>query len=104
MLPLHDHVKGNPAPRATRTCRRWTRQQLPADLAAELRAARHLQGLSLRETAHRGGISAGYLSRLERGLRAPRRAVAERLVDVLRLDGEVADELLEAAVEEWRLR
>ena len=76
-------------------------RRLPADLAAELRSARHRQGLSLAEAAQAVGITKPYLSRLERGLRAPRRAVAGRLCEVLDLDDETAAWLLDEVADEW---
>ena len=53
----------------------------------------------MRVTARAIGIDPGYLSRLELGQRAPRMAVAVRWVRVVGLDGDLADELLDAAVE-----
>jgi len=77
----------------------WTRRLLPPDLAADLRHARQARGFTLRHAAALIGVSAGYLSRLERGLRAPRMAVAERWAAVLRVDGDLAGELRDAAVD-----
>ena len=76
-------------------------RRLPADLAAELRHARHRQALSLAQAAQAAGITKPYLSRLERGLRAPRRAVAGRLIQVLDLSDEVAEWLLDEVADEW---
>jgi hypothetical protein len=73
------------------------RHLLPADLAAELRAARLRVG-SLRRCAARAGIAAGYLSRLERGERAPSVSVARDLCDALKLEHNLAERLLAAAV------
>jgi transcriptional regulator with XRE-family HTH domain len=72
---------------------------LPADLAAELRAARERRGLSLRAAARLAGIDPGYLSRLERGLRAPRRPVVERLVVELDLDPATTEALIAEAAD-----
>lgn len=70
---------------------------LPPDLAHALRLARLRQGLSLREAARLVGISTGYLSRLERGLRAPRNRVALALTVALDLEDYLAATLLEEA-------
>ena len=72
---------------------------LPPDLAADLRSARQDRGLSLQAAARAIGIDAGYLSRLERGLRAPRLAVAVRWAKVIGLDQRVQERLLDEAVE-----
>ena len=63
----------------------------PLDLATELRAACHTRGLSPSRAARLAGISKPYLSRLARGLRAPRPAVAGRLAVVLTLDDATAE-------------
>ncbi|MBW2257619.1 MAG: helix-turn-helix transcriptional regulator [Deltaproteobacteria bacterium] len=55
--------------------------------------------MSPRVAAGAIGISAGFLSRLERGQRAPRTATAVRRVRALDLDDDVAEDLLDAAVE-----
>jgi len=90
-------------PRPTQGQRVWTRHLLPPDLAADLRHAREVKGVSLRVAAKAIGIDAGYLSRLERGLRAPRMSVAVRWARVLDLDEDVAEQLLDAAVVMRRL-
>ncbi len=77
---------------------RWQRRQLPVHIADELRLARQRLELSQRQVARLARISSPYLSRLERGLRAPRMPVAVRLAEVLSLDGEVMEELLDEAV------
>jgi len=76
-------------------------RRLPPDLAAELRHARLRRGLSLSQAAQAAGITKPYLSRLERGLRAPRRAVAGRLIRVLDLSDEVAEWLMDEVADEW---
>lgn len=74
------------------------RRTLPPDLADELRAARTRAGWTLRQAAPRLGVSVPFLSRLERGLRAPSAAVAERLAGGLALAPPVADRLRAHAV------
>ena len=68
---------------------------LDPDTAAELRLARKRLGLSLRQAARRARISPSYLSRLERGLRAPRVATAMRLQRVLDLDEGTVERLID---------
>jgi transcriptional regulator with XRE-family HTH domain len=79
----------------------WERHLLPLDLADELRSSRLELGLSLHQVAREAGISAPFLSRLERGLRAPRRPTAARLIRALALDDDTADELLGSAIDPW---
>lgn len=50
---------------------------------SQIRAARLAAGLSLREVARRAVIDAGYLSQIERGIRAPSPAFLARLSEVL---------------------
>ncbi len=52
----------------------------------EIRAARQALGLSLRETARRAHVNAGYLSQIENGNRIPSAAVLRALGDVLVAD------------------
>ena len=88
----------NPAP-TVNTYR--PRHLLPPDLAEQLRAARIRAGLSLREAAAMAGVSASFISRLERGLRAPRVDTARRVARVLGLDEGVEGWLMDEAVEPW---
>ena len=74
---------------------------LPLGLADALRHARLERRLSLRQAARLARIDHSFLSRLERGLRAPRTGVAVRLARVLELDDDLAEELLAAAVDEY---
>ena len=67
---------------------------LDLDTAHELRLARERLDLSLRQVARQARISPSYLSRLERGLRAPRVATAMRLRRVLDLDEELVERLI----------
>ncbi len=67
---------------------------LPIDVATSLRAARLEQDIGLREAACKIGIDPGYLSRLERGHRAPRIGVAQQIIWSLDLDDDLADRLL----------
>jgi len=90
-------MHGQPVPQGHP--RTWTRHLLPPDLAADLRHAREARGLSLRATARAIGIDAGYLSRLERGQRAPRMAVAVKWARALGVDGEVEERLMAEAVD-----
>lgn len=50
-----------------------------------LRAARHRQGLSLRETAAMADLSIGYVSKVERGIKQPSLTTLRRLAPVLGL-------------------
>lgn len=59
------------------------RRMPPPELGSVLRAARERAGLGARETARRAGLSAGYVTNLEKGARRPSRSVALRLADVL---------------------
>jgi len=74
---------------------------LPLDLADALRYARLERRLTLRQAARLAHIDHSYLSRLERGLRAPRIGTAVRLAQVLDLDDDLAEELLAASVDEY---
>ena len=97
MLDHHPRPRGQPCPEDNTV---WERHLLPADLAAELRSARHALRLGLREAARAAAVSAGYLSRLERAERCPRVGVAVRLAAVLDLDDDLATELIDASVED----
>lgn len=77
--------------------RHQSRQQLPRDLAAALRAARVASGLGLRAMAREIPLSAGYLSLLETGQRCPSAAVAHDLVAALKLPLDLESRLLAAA-------
>jgi transcriptional regulator with XRE-family HTH domain len=83
-----------------------TRHEIGAELGAKLKAARCRRGWSLRVAGQRVGIAHGYLALLESGVRAPRLAVADRLIEELRLSDDVADRLLAATAPEsrWWLR
>ena len=96
MLDCRPRPQGQACPEGNRV---WRRNLLPADLADGLRRARQARGLSLRQAAREAGISAPFLSRLERAERCPRTAVAARLVRALQLHDDLADELLAAAVD-----
>lgn len=76
------------------------RQQIPRDLGTAIRAARQRAGWSLRDLGSALGLSAGFLSRLERGLRAPSSTVAADLTDVLDLDDATAARLRWHAVDD----
>ena len=56
--------------------------------------------MSCRAAAPRIGIAAGDLWCLEAGARAPRIDTADRLIDTLRLEDDVADRLLDAVAPE----
>lgn len=62
-----------------------TRHVLPLPVAAILRRERLARGWTLRRTEREAGVSNGYVSMLERGLRAPSFAVADCLVAAFRL-------------------
>lgn len=76
------------------------RRKIPRDLGAEIRAAREDAGVTLRDLGRALGLSAGFLSRLERGLRAPSATVALDLIDVLDLDVPTAARLRWHAVDD----
>lgn len=70
----------------------------PAEVSQMLARARMRRGWRLREAAARLGISAGYLSRLECGQRAPSVRMARRLAEGLRLTDAERAELYAVAV------
>lgn len=76
----------------------------PAELGPMLNRARLRAGLRGTEAARLVGISRQYLVRLESGQRCPSVDVAERLVEVLGIDGADRVLLLEAAVKPERRR
>lgn len=73
------------------------RHYLSPDVAAGLRAARLGLGLSFRDAARRVGIGYGYLSELEHSHRCPSVTVAHALITALRLDEDLARQLLQEA-------
>jgi len=73
---------------------------LPPPLAAALRQARLQARMTVREAAARAGISAPFMSRLERGERCPRPDVARRLAAALWLDDRLAQTLIDHAADE----
>ncbi|MFB6567374.1 helix-turn-helix domain-containing protein [Streptomyces noursei] len=75
------------------------RRTPPSGFAPALAGARQRAALGVRATARAVGISPGYLSRLERGLRCPSRSVAEQLIVVLQVDGDERAVILGAAVD-----
>jgi transcriptional regulator with XRE-family HTH domain len=97
MLDHHLGLGGQAAPLGNAV---WERHLLPPDLADGLRRTRQARGLSLRQVARMAGISAGFLSRLERAERCPRVSTAVRLAAVLDLDDDLADELIGASVDD----
>jgi transcriptional regulator with XRE-family HTH domain len=76
------------------------RREIGPELGAELKAARQRAGLTYRAAAQRIGIAPGYLWCLEAGVRAPRIDTADRIIDSLRLEDDVADRLLDAVAPE----
>jgi transcriptional regulator with XRE-family HTH domain len=66
------------------------RHRLPADLAAELRAARVDCGLGLRQVARGLGASPGYLTLLEQGKRCPSIAFAREFAAAVKLRPDLA--------------
>ena len=74
--------------------RQRTRRRLSDDSAAVLLAARRRRGMSLRAVANEAELSPSYISRCERGHRAPRRPAAVRLIRALHLDYSHAEALL----------
>jgi hypothetical protein len=95
-------VDERPAPRNRTESRHYenvmsttqsSRKMLPKELAAQLALGRKQAG-SWRNVAERCEISTGYLGELCKGTRAPRRAVAERLIEGLRLPEATAEQLL----------
>jgi len=79
-------------------------RKLSPEVAAILRRKRTDRGATLAHTAWVIGIDPAYLSRLERGLRAPRRRVAEELIRVLDLSDEQADRLRDEVAPEFERR
>jgi len=77
---------------------------LPPDLAAALRRARLQARMTVSEAAARAGVSAPYLSRLERGERCPRADVARRLAAALWLDDDLAAEFVDNATADYEPR
>ena len=65
---------------------RWERGKLTPETAARLRAAREDAGLSLRRVHSLTGISAGFLSDLERSIRRPSMRTTEALLRVIPVD------------------
>lgn len=51
------------------------------DLASKIKKLRTARGYTQRDFARELGISAGYLSQIEMGLRAPSRALLQRMAD-----------------------
>ncbi len=72
-----------------------TRRRLDLELAARLRAGRRRVG-SLRQVERMTGVSRGFLSLLERGMRCPSTWTVERLSQLL--DPALVDDLEAAAV------
>ena len=64
-----------------------------ADLASRLNARRRWLGISTSEMARAMDMSRSNVNSLMSGKRSPTPAVAEKLIETLRLDGELADEL-----------
>lgn len=78
---------------------RWPeRGRLDASTGAELRDARRMAGLGIGVAAHRAGIHPGFLSELERGLKRPRAATAERLIRAIPMHPSLVQDLRAAAV------
>lgn len=73
------------------------RHQLPADLAAEMRAHRLRRGIGLRTAALAAGIWPGYLSLLELGKRCPSIDVAQDLDEALKYPPDLRRRLFETA-------
>jgi hypothetical protein len=76
-----------------------TRHTLPPTVASALLEAHRQTGASYRAVARAVGTDVAHYWRLTRGTRAPSRTLAFRLIDVLWLNNEVAQELLEASVD-----
>jgi transcriptional regulator with XRE-family HTH domain len=71
---------------------------LSPELARELRAARQAAGISLRRLERFMGLTRGYLSLLERGLRCPSIDTVEKLGTLRYVDRALFTRLLKAAV------
>jgi hypothetical protein len=69
------------------------RGQLNETTATQLRSARLNRGLGIHLAAHLAGITGGYLSRLERGLRRPSHRVVDQLAAALHLDPDLVSAL-----------
>lgn len=76
------------------------RRTPPAEFGEVLREAREAVGLTPSETARHVGVTASYLSKLERGTRCPSVTVAERLAVILQLDDEQRAAVLAGAVDD----
>jgi cyanate lyase len=72
---------------------------LPAELASDLAEAKKLTRYSYRNLAALTGLSAGFLCRVVNGERCPRPDVAERIIAVLDLSEETAEQLRAEAAE-----
>jgi cyanate lyase len=85
----HDHRKDHTA---------YRRRTLPRGLAQALAAAHTKTGSSFRVVARRLRLDWGYWRRLTKGERVPSRQVAQKIIQTLDLDDEVAAELLAESV------
>jgi transcriptional regulator with XRE-family HTH domain len=72
----------------------------PPEFGPTLRRARKAAGLTPSTLARRTGLTPSYVSKLERGTRAPSRTVAARLADALHVDAEQRHVLLAGAVDD----
>lgn len=80
-----------------------TRHTLPPTVASALLEAHRRTRASYRMVARAVGTDVAHYWRLTRGTRAPSRTLALRLIDVLWLSDDVAQELLDASVD-WPAR
>lgn len=77
---------------------RWERGKLTPETAARLRAAREDAGLSLRRVHYLTGVSAGFLSEVERGLKRPRMRTTDAILRVIPVDPELEQALRRESV------
>jgi len=77
---------------------RWERGKLTPETAARLRAAREDAGLSLRRVHSLTGVSAGFLSEMERGLKRPRMRTTDAILRVIPVDPELEQALRRESV------
>jgi len=74
------------------------RGRLTPETAAGLRQARREAGLSLGRVHALTGVSAGFLSELERGLKRPRMSTTEAILRVVPVDSELEEALRRESV------
>jgi transcriptional regulator with XRE-family HTH domain len=74
------------------------RQPGNPEIGAKIRSARQLAGLTLTEAARLAGCTKGHLSMVETGSRAPSRALAAKLAELLAFNAAEAREVRDSGV------